>query len=199
MSSIEDLREALKRVEEHLDFARLIYRSLPFVFWAGFIPLLYIAASLATSSIGQTALGISIGISLSLWFLLEERSAYKVLEKLNTALGRNVENPKLYIALQLASWPIAAFIAYISICVFGLIESAWPLVFFSSGIGLLIFIDKAFRGTYDKEMLTVFGLPLISILVINHVPLPKEDFTIMIISSSMALTGFLYIRRAFRT
>ncbi len=199
MSSIEDLREALRQVEKHLDFARLIYRSLPFVFWAGFIPLLYIAASLATSSIGQTALGISIGISLSLWFLLEEHSAYKVLEKLDTVLGRHIENPKLYIILQLVSWPIAAFIAYISVYMIGLIESAWPLLFFSSGIGLLIFIDKVFRRTYDKEMLTVFGLPLISIPVINHVPLPKEDFAIMIISSSMALTGFLYIRRAFRT
>ncbi len=199
MSSIEDLREALKRVEEHLDFARLVYRSLPFVFWAGFIPLLYIAASLATSSIGQTALGISIGISLSLWFLLEEHSAYKVLEKLDTVLGRHVEKPKLYIILQIVSWPIAALIAYVFVYMLGLIESAWPLVFFSSGIGLLILIDKVFRRTYDKEMLTVFGLPLISIPVIDHVPLPKEDFAIMIISSSMALTGFLYIRRAFRT
>ncbi len=199
MSSIEDLREVLKRVEEHLDFARAVYRSLPFVFWAGFIPLLYITTSLVTNAAGQTALGISIGISLSLWFLLEERSAFKVLEKLNIALGKRVENSKLYVVLQLASWIIATLIAYTSIYIPGITESAWPLVFFSSGIGLLIVIDKAFKGTYDKEMLIVFGLPLISIPLINHVPLPGEDFSVMIISSSMALTGFLYIRRAFRT
>ena len=198
MPSIEDLREALIQVEEHLNFARLIYRSVPFVFWAGFIPLLYIATSLATSHAGQTALGISIGISLSLWLLLEERSAYKVLEKLNIALGKRIGNSKQYIALQIISWPIAASIAYISIYL-GLIESAWPLVFFSSGIGLLIFIDKVFKENYDKEMFIAFGLPLVSITVINYVPLPKEDFAIMIISSSMALTGFLYIRRAFRS
>ena len=84
---MDELREALKRVEEHLDFARLVYRSLPFVFWAGLIPLLYVAASLATSGTGQLAVGIGVGASLSLWFLLEEHTAYTVLEKLDIALG----------------------------------------------------------------------------------------------------------------
>ena len=101
--------------------------------------------------------------------------------------------------LQFASWPTAAFTAYALIHLLGLPEPAWPLLFLGSGIGLIMLVDIAFRGEYDREMLVATGLPLLSVAAISHVPLPKEDFAIMIVSSSMALTGFLYIRRAFRS
>ncbi len=56
----------LKRIESHLDFAKLVYRSLPYVFWAGFISLIFVVASFTTSAIGRTLLGICIGLGLSL-------------------------------------------------------------------------------------------------------------------------------------
>ena len=197
MSSIKDLEEALKIVEKHLDFARLVYRSLPFVFWAGVIPLLYIVTSFVPGVGEQTALGLGISAGLALWFLLEESTAYRVLERLDAVLGREAKSPKLYMASQMVSWIIGAVIAYASLRL-GLSKPAWPLVFFSTGMGLLMAVDKIFRGRYDKEMAVACVLPLLSIFIAGRSPLPGEDFTIMIISSSLALTGLLYLRRAFR-
>ncbi|MCE4600107.1 MAG: hypothetical protein F7C38_00875 [Desulfurococcales archaeon] len=197
MSSIKDFEEALKIVEKHLDFARLVYRSLPFVFWAGVIPLLYIVTSFVPGVGKQTALGLGIGAGLALWFLLEESTAYRVLERLDAVLGREVRSPTLYTVSQMASWIIGAVIAYASLRL-GLPEPAWPLVFFGTGMGLLMAVDKVFRGGYDKEMAVACVLPLLSVFIMSRSPLPGEDFAVMIASSSLALTGLLYLRRAFR-
>ena len=184
-------------IEKHLDFARLVYRSLPFVFWAGVIPLLYIAASFMPGTARQTALGLGVSAGLSLWFLLEEHAAYRVLERLNAALGKEARAPRLYVASQVASWLLAGVVAYASLRL-GVPEPAWPLVFFSTGIGLLMAVDMVFRGEYDKEMIAAFLLPLLSIPLMHKSTLPGEDYSAMIVSSSFALTGFLYLRRAFR-
>ncbi len=197
MSSIRDFEEALRMIEKHLDFARLVYRSLPFVFWAGVIPLLYIAASFMPGTGKQTALGLGISVGLTLWFLLEENTAYKALERLDTVLGRETKSPRLYMVSQIFSWVTGAIIAYISMKL-GLPEPAWPLVFFGMGMGLFMVVDKVFRGTYDKEMIIACALPLLSLPIMQRSPLPGEDFTVMIVSSSLALTGLLYLRRAFR-
>ena len=197
MSSIRDFEEALKMVEKHLDFARLVYRSLPFVFWAGVIPLLYIVASFIPGTGKQTALGLGISVGLTLWFILEENAAYKVLERLDTVLGRETKSPRLYIASQIFSWVVGAVIAYVSMRL-GFPEPAWPLVFFGTGMGLLMVVDKVFRGTYDKEMIIACALPLLSLPTMQESSLPGEDFAVMIVSSSLALTGLLYLRRAFR-
>ncbi|NPA96681.1 MAG: hypothetical protein GXO32_03665 [Crenarchaeota archaeon] len=198
MTSLEELRDALRRVEEHLHFARLVYRSLPYVFWAGFIPLIFVASSFTTSAVGRTLLGVCIGLGLSIWVLAEERVAYRVLEKLDVALGKAVHRPRLYIALQLLSWVAAIAIAFIFTSVLGLGSGAWLLIFVGSGASLLILVDLAIRKSFDKEMLLTAIIPLASLPLASFSHMPHQDFAVMIVSSSMALTGFLYIRRALR-
>ncbi len=197
MSSIGDFEEALRMIERHLDFARLVYRSLPFVFWAGVIPLLYIATSFIPGTGKQAALGLGLSAALILWFILEENAAYKVLERLDTVLGREAKSPRLYMASQIFSWITGAVVAYVSMRL-GLPEPAWPLVFFGTGMGLFMVVDKVFRGIYDKEMIIACVLPLLSLPIMRRSSLPGEDFAVMIVSSSLALTGLLYLRRAFR-
>ncbi len=197
MSSIRDFEEALRMVEKHLDFARLVYRSLPFAFWAGLIPLLYVALSFAPGAERQAALGLGVSAGLSLWFILEENAAYRVVERLDAALGREAGRPRLYLTSQAASWVVGAAVAYASTRL-GLPEPAWPLVFFGVGMGMLMVVDKVFRGGFDWEMAVACLLPLLSIPAMQKAPLPGEDYVIMIVSSSLALTGFLYLRRAFR-
>ncbi len=71
-------------------------------------------------------------------------------------------------------------------------------MFVGSGASLLIAVDLAMRKSFDKEMLLTAIIPLASIPLMNFSHMPQEDFVAMIVSSSMALTGFLYIRRVLR-
>ncbi len=198
MADITGLKDAITRVEKHLEFARLVYRSLPFLFWSGFIPLIYIASLFMPGDLSQNALALGIGLGLSIWLVLEERMASRVVERLETVLGISASRPRLYVTLQVASWPLAGAVAYITVSLRLTVFDAWPLVFFGVGMGFIILIDYFVKGFYDKEMLPAFIIPLLSIPGITASGVPGEDYAVMIISSSMALTGFLYARRAFR-
>ncbi len=196
----ELLREYLRRVEKHIDFARMAYRSMPFIFWAAFIPLIYVGASLLTSSIGELAVGVGIGLGLSLWIIFEQHRAGKIIERLEIALGRKYRGSIVYMSLQILSWPAAVVIAFSAtrLCSILFPPYSWMLVFIGTGTLLLMLVDKFMTGHMDKEMLAAVLIPLLSAPLSRYSPVPLEDFGIMIISSSMALTGFLYLRRSFK-
>ena len=196
----DELREYLEKIEQHIDFARRIHRGMPFIFWAGFIPLIYTFASLLTNSISELAAGIGIGLALSIWIIFEQTRTSRIIERLEIVLGRRPKSSITYVLLKILSWSAAALITFAATNLFPKIlpQYSWMLIFTGTGISLLMLVDRLTTGHIDVEMIPSAILPFLAVPFIHNAPMPQEDFGIMIVSSSMAITGFLYLRRSFK-
>jgi len=197
--SLEELERVLKRIERHLDLSRAVLRCLPLVFWSAVLPLLYLVLRFAAPASMGTALGVSMGIALSLWAVLEVERAGRVLERLELFFGSMRASRGLYAGLQVASCIVSLAVMYYA-ALLGLVsESMWILPALALMAALLMAVDAAFRRRVDPEMCSLIAVPATGYTALSLHPVPGEEMvSVMIVSASMALTAFLYLRRAFR-
>ena len=197
--SIEELERVLKRIEKHLDLSRAVLQCLPLVFWSAVLPLMYLVLRFVVPASVELVLGVSMGAVLSLWILLEIKHAEMVLERLELFFGRMRVSRRLYTGLQLASC-IGSIALFYALAAEGVLNpSTWLLPALSLMTALHAAIDAVLGRGIDVEMCPMIVIPGAGYALLTLFPIHGEDMaSIMIVSASMSLTAFLYLRRAFR-